>query len=506
LLRYAISLLNINSNLKKISVIGSGFSGLSAACSMAKHWHGVTVFEKNEAVGGRARVFHDQGFTFDMGPSWYWMPDVFEKFFAQFGQQPQDYYQLVRLDPGFQVIYGKDEVMQIPADIEGIYELFEQTEKGSAEKLRQFLAEGAYKYRMSMQDLVYKPSLSWLEFANKEVVGGALKLHMFRPISKYIRSFFNDERLVALLEFPVLFLGAMAQQIPALYSLMNYAAFELGTWYPMGGMAEIAKAMEQLATSLGVEFISDCPVHKIQVSAGEATHLETGRGAFRTDGVIATGDYHHTEQQLLDPGYRNYSTAYWDKKIFAPSCLIFYVGVRKKIAKLIHHNLFFDAPFDAHAREIYEDPQWPANPLFYVCCPSKTDPGIAPEGMENLFLLVPLAVGLHDNETIRENYFEVLMQRMEAFCGESIKEHIVYKKSYCIRDFQNDYNAYKGNAYGLANTLRQTAVLKPSMRNKAVMNLFYAGQLTVPGPGVPPALISGQVAAEQMVRHLNSRL
>ena len=490
--------------MHNLSVIGSGFSGLAAASFLAKAGHKVSVYEKNDTIGGRARAYTEQGFTFDMGPSWYWMPDIFENFFKQFNKQPSDYYQLTRLDPGFQMIFSKDDVIKIPASLDAIYDLFETIEPGSAQKLKKFLAEGEHKYNVGMKQLVYKPAFSWMEFASMEVITGAAKLHMFTSVSNHVRSYFKDERLIALMEFPVLFLGAMAKQIPALYSLMNYSALAQGTWYPMGGMTEIVKGMSSLAGSLGVEFHINSAIKNIHVRNETGIALQTANKFYNTDGIIATGDYHHTEQELLQEQYRNYDAGYWDKKTLAPSCLIFYVGVNKKLRTLIHHNLFFDTSLDEHAKEIYEHPQWPQNPLFYVCCPSKTDPTVAPEGMENLFLLIPVAPGLTDTNEIRERYFSMIIKRMEALCGDSIQDHIVYKKSYCINDFVKDYNAYKGNAYGLANTLRQTAVLKPSLRNKKVSNLFYAGQLTVPGPGVPPALISGQIAAEQLLKALNN--
>ncbi len=488
--------------MSKVAVIGGGFAGLSAASFLAKQQRGITLFEKNSSAGGRARAFSEHGFTFDMGPSWYWMPDIFERFFAEFKMHTTDYYKLVRLDPGFQMIFGKNDVMRVPAELDDIYELFEQTEKGGADKLKKFLAEGKFKYDIGMKRLVYKPAFSWLEFATPEVLSGALKLQLFKSVSAHVRSYFKDPRLIALMEFPVLFLGATAKQMPALYSLMNYAALSLGTWYPMGGMVQITKAMETLAESLGVEMVKDCPVTGIRVQEDKSLKISTGKGEFSFDGLIATGDYHHIEQDLLEKPYRNYSPAYWSKKTMAPSCLIFYVGVNKRIGKLIHHNLFFDASLDNHSLEIYTTPKWPSDPLFYACCPSKTDKTVAPAGMENLFLLIPIAPGLEDTEEIREHYFKMIVARMEQFSGEDILPHIVYKKSYCINDFVSDYHAYRGNAYGLANTLRQTAVLKPSMKNKKAANIFYAGQLTVPGPGMPPAIISGQIAAEQLLNHL----
>jgi len=491
--------------MAKISIIGSGFSGLAAACFAAKEGHTVTLFEKNETIGGRARTFKADGFTFDMGPSWYWMPDVFENFFAQFGKSASDYYQLKQLDPGFQIIFGIDDRVEIPASMADLETVFEGIEPGSATKLRQFLKEAEFKYNVGMKDLVYKPAFSWLEYANLDVVKGMLKANIFSSVSSHVRSYFKDERLVALMEFPVLFLGAMANKIPALYTMMNYSALVQGTFYPVGGMCKIAEGMKDLAISLGVEFRTGVDVTHIEVANGLVSNLKTSIGDFAADGLIAAADYNHVEQKLLQEKYRNYSADYWEGKTFAPSCLIYYIGVSKKIKKLLHHNLFFDADFMQHANDIYADPKWPGQPLFYVCCPSKTDDTIAPEGMENLFILVPVATGLKDDEATRESYFEGIIKRMESYCGEDFKDQIVYKRTYCIKDFVEDYNAFKGNAYGLANTLMQTAVLKPSLKNKQLRNMFYAGQLTVPGPGVPPALISGQVASAELNKYLQKR-
>ena len=488
--------------MAKISTIGSGFSGLAAACFAAKEGHEVTLFEKNETTGGRARTFKSDGFTFDMGPSWYWMPEVFENFFAQFGKSASDYYQLKKLDPGFQLVFGKDDTVEIPASMKELEAVFENIEAGSAVKLRRFLKEAEFKYNVGMKDLVYKPAFSWLEYANLDVVKGMLKANLFSSVSAYVRSYFTDERLVALMEFPVLFLGAMANKIPALYTMMNYSALVQGTFYPVGGMCKIAEGMKELAVSLGVEIRTGVDVTRIVVSGKLVTGLQTSIGNIAVDGLIAAADYNHVEQQLLEEKYRNYSAGYWEGKTFAPSCLIYYVGVSKKIKKLLHHNLFFDADFEQHANDIYSDPKWPDKPLFYVCCPSKTDDTVAPEGMENLFILVPVATGLKDDDATRESYFEGIIKRMESYCGEEFAAQVIYKRTYCIKDFMEDYHAFKGNAYGLANTLMQTAVLKPSLKNKHLKNMFYAGQLTVPGPGVPPALISGQLASVQLNKFL----
>lgn len=487
---------------KKIVVIGAGFAGLAAAASLAQKGHQVTILEKNEGPGGRARQYEAQGFTFDMGPSWYWMPEVFEDFFQRFGKSTADYYELLRLDPSYIVYFGKGEEMEVPAKMEELYAMFESYEPGSSAKLKQFLDEAAYKYKVGMSEFVFKPSHSIMEFADLRILKSMFGLQMFSSVSSAIRKLFKNEKLIQLLEFPVLFLGATPQKTPALYSLMNYADLALGTWYPQGGMHEIVKAMVSLAEEQGVEIRYNQEVKRIKVANGHATEVVTIDQAYQVDAVVGGADYHHLEQEVLEPHLRNYSASYWDKRTMAPSSLLFYIGVDKKLPGLHHHNLFFDEDFALHAEEIYEDPKWPSKPLFYVCAPSVTDDSVAPAGQENLFFLIPLAPNLEDTDELREKYFEVVLQRFEDITGHDIRDHIVYRRSYAHRDFKKDYHAFKGNAYGLANTLLQTAFLKPKMRNTKVDNLFFTGQLTTPGPGVPPSLISGQVVAEEVDKML----
>ncbi len=488
---------------REIIVIGAGFSGFSAASCLAQRGHQVTIVEKNDSIGGRARQFSAEGFTFDMGPSWYWMPDVFEKYFAHFGKKVEDYYQLKRLDPSYSVFFGKDEVMQVPAGREALYQLFERYEPGSSKQLKRFLAEARYKYEVGMNEFVHKPGHSIFEFADIRVLASLFKLQMFTSIKKTLEKAFRNEHLLQLLEFPVLFLGTTPANTPALYSLMNYADMELGTWYPQGGMFRIIEGMAQLARELGVRIVTGEPVTAMEIDRGTIRGIKTTNNRYRADVVVSSADYHHTEQQLLEPQYRQYSSKYWEKRVMAPSSLLFYLGVNKQLANLIHHNLFFDEDFDVHAREIYDAPRWPSKPLFYACVPSKSDPTVAPEGCENVFLLMPVAPGLGDDPAIREQYYEVMMDRLEQLTGQSVRQHVVYKRSFAHRDFVSDYNAFRGNAYGLANTLLQTAFLKPKMKSKKVANLFYTGQLTTPGPGVPPSIISGQVVAAEVDKHLN---
>ena len=488
-------------------VIGSGFAGLSVASFLAKAGFTVTVLEKNEGPGGRARQLKAQGFLFDMGPSFYWMPDVFERYFAQFGKKVSDYYQLDRLDPSYRV-YWEEGYTDLAADFETLKKTFESIEPGSGNQLEKYLREALVKYEVGMGRFVQKPGLSITEFMNWETVSGALKLQLLTSISKHVAHHFKHPRLRQLMEFPVLFLGALPQDTPALYSLMNYADIKGGTWFPRGGMYAVVDAMYQLALELGVSFKFNETVSSFKMGSalglnaagaaakGRITEVVSSSGVFAADVVVSGADYHFTEQHLLPAPYRVYSQKYWQKRVMAPSCLMYYVGLNKKLKDPVHHSLFFDVSFAAHGHEIYKDPQWPTEPQFYVSVSSATDPTVAPPGCENIVFLIPVASGLSgDDEKLREYYFKKIVARLEKHWGEPILDSIVYKKMYSVADFKDDYNSFKGNAYGLANTLLQTAVFRPACRSKKVENLFYTGQLTVPGPGVPPSLISGEVVA-----------
>lgn len=488
--------------MKHITIIGSGFAGLSAAAYMAKEGHQVTVIEKNEQAGGRARSFKSAGFTFDMGPSWYWMPDIFESFFKDFGKQPNDFYQLIRLDPSYQVLW-EDLQLPLPANFTELKTVFESLEKGAGNQLELFLKEAAYKYEVGIHKFVEKPGLSITEFFTLDVAKSVFKIDLLTSIHTHVRKYFSNPKLIQIAEFPILFLGALPKNTPALYSLMNYADMKLGTWYPMGGMTELVKGMEQLAMNLGVQFKFNESVISFEYQNKSISKVITNINTYPTDAVIAACDYHHLETAVLAPNYRNYTDDYWEKRKMAPSSILIYLGINKKLKNILHHNLLFDAPFDQHAQELYTQPQWPSDPLMYVNCTSASDPSVAPEGNENLMVLIPTAPGLIDTEEIKEAYFKKAMAKLEKHFGEDIESHIVYKRIYAAKNFIADYHAFKGNAYGLANTLDQTAILKPSIKNKHLHNLIYAGQLTVPGPGVPPAIISGKLAAQLTLKNLN---
>ena len=487
--------------MKSVIVIGSGFAGLSAASFLAKEGYDVTVLEKNDQLGGRARSWKKDGFTFDMGPSWYWMPDVFERYFKELGSNVEAHYELVRLDPSYRVVFGPEDYEDQSPRMKELEEMFDKLDPGSGLRLRKFLKQAEYKYNVGIKDLVFRPGRSLTEFMDMRIAKGLFQLDMLKDMRKHVNEVSSHPKLKAILEFPVLFLGALPQNTPALYSLMNYADMTLGTWYPMKGMNEIIKGMIHVAKELGVKFRTSNEVTGFKYSGNTIVGVLTKSGSFLADIVVGGADYHHIDQHISAPEFREYTPEYWNKRKMAPSSLLFYLGIEGQVPNVLHHNLFFDHELDQHAHEIYTDPKWPTKPLFYASAPSKTDDSVAPKGCENMFLLMPTAPGMGgDTEETREKYYNLMMDRLEKFTGSNIRNRVVVKRSFAFQDFQSDYNSFKGNAYGLANTLTQTAILKPRLKSKKVSNLYFAGQLTTPGPGVPPCLISGEVVSKEIVK------
>lgn len=483
--------------MKSVIIIGSGFSSLASACYMAKAGYQVTVLEKNEQLGGRASLWEHKGFRFDMGPSWYWMPDIFERFFNDFDKKPSDYYQLEKLSPAYRVIFGKNDYIDIADNLKDITQTFEGIEPGSGNKVLKFIEAAGKNYQVAMQNLVYNPGLSIMELVSAE---SAARLNLFvQNISRQIRNKIKNPKLRSILEFPVLFLGAKPSKTPAFYNFMNFADFGLGTWYPKGGFNAVAMGIVKLAEELGVNFQVNEKVDGFDYKEGKIFSVNTEKNKYNADIVISGADYAHTEKLLSEN--RNYTEEYWQKKTFAPSSLLYYVAFNRKVNHLLHHNLFFDTDFEAHAEEIYDTKVFPKKPLFYANFSSKTDDSLAPDGMEIGFFLIPLAVDLDDSEEIREKYFRIILDRIKKCTGEDLKDAVLFKRSFGVNDFKERYYSCRGNAYGLANTLLQTSFLRPSIRNKKIKNLFYTGQLTVPGPGVPPAIISGKVVTDYILKN-----
>ena len=490
--------------MKSVTIIGGGLSGLSASCYLAKKNYKVTIVDKNNTMGGRLSSFEVDGFTFDMGPSWYWMPDIFEDFFTDFNRDINDYYKLERLNPSYKFFF-EDDTLDISKDFDDLCKIFEEYESGSSLQLKNFINEANMKYKISMKDFIEKANISFKEYLSFSIIRHFRFLTLTKPLRKHIASYFKHKKLRNILEFPSMFLGGSPQNTPALYSLMNYADIINGTWYPMGGMIEITKGFIKLSKELGVNHVLNEDIDNLNITQNSIDYASSSSSKYKSDFYICCAEYPHVQTKLLSAKHRSYTSNYWDKKNVAPSSLIFYLGISKKIPNLEHHNLFFDEDFDTHLDEIFNKKIWPENPLFYVCCPSKTDKTVVPDQKsENLFILVPIGPGSQDNDSIREKYFTQIIERIEKRVGLSIKDNIIVKKSFCVKDFKSRYNAYKGNAYGLANTLLQTAIFKPKIKDKKIENLYYSGHFTVPGPGLPPAIISGKIAAKEIIKETKS--
>ncbi len=482
----------------RLIVIGAGFGGLSAAALLARDGFKVTLLEKNEQTGGRARVWKKDGFVFDMGPSWYLMPEVFENYFNLFGKKPDDYYRLKRLDPNYRAFFGADKVVDVPAQRGEIDKLFDRLTPDGSKKLKEYLDVAQYQYNIAMQEFMYREYKTIFDFFNLKVITKGTRLKIFESFDKFARRYFEDADIRKILEYTVVFLGGSPNNTPGLYSIMSHVDFDLGVWYPCGGIGQLARAFTKLAEEQGVDILLNQDVKKIRVAQGNATHVVTDKGQFEADIVLVNADYQFAETTLLESDQRTYDQRYWDKKKMGPSAFLIYLGLNKKIAGLLHHNLYLDPSWDEHFRSIFDEPEWPESPSYYVSCPSKTDRTVAPEGCENLFVLVPVAPGLHDNESIREKYFKKTLTHLEKLIGEPICDHIVVQRTYAHNDFKSDYNAFKGTALGMSHTLMQTAIFRPAHQSKKVANLFYTGSYNHPGIGVPMVMISSQIVRNEI--------
>ncbi len=482
-----------------IVIIGSGFGGLSSAALLAKDGHKVTVLEKNDMPGGRARVWKKDGFVFDMGPSWYMMPEIFDNYFAKFNKKTSDYYSIKRLDPSYRVFFGKDDFVDIPTDVNKTKALFESIEAGSGQKLQEYLDQAKYQYEVSMKEFIYKDYNSIFDLFNWRMLSEGRKLHVFDTLAKFTRRYFKSEKLRKILEYSMVFLGGAPNNTPAIYSVINHADLNLGVWYPMGGFGKVVESFVKLGDQFGVKYIYNSPVTDFEYKDNKIVSVKCGDRFYDADVVINNADYYHMDQQLLDPKFRDYSPTYWGKRTVAPSAFILYVGLNKKLKNIDHHTLFLDEDWVEHFNTIFSNPDWPQHPSYYVCSPSVSDPSVAPEGYENLFFLAPIASGLEDNEEIHKHLKENIYSRFENITGQNIRDSIVVERIFSGQDFTESYNAFKGTGLSLAHTLMQTAYFRPRMRSKKLSNLYHVGHYTQPGVGVPMVVISGEIVANKIL-------
>ena len=483
---------------KKAIVIGAGFGGLATAADLASYGFEVTLLEKNEMAGGRARVFQEKGFTFDMGPSWYMMLEYFERFFKKHGHSTEDFYKTILLDPSYRITYEDGTRLEISADLEKNIALFESIEKGAGDKLRQYLKEAERKYKMSTDLVLNKTVNSFFDFFSLDLLFKARGMHVFQNLDAYVRKFFKDEKLVQILEYITLFLGSSPKQLPAVYSLMNYADFVGRVWYPMGGMGKVVEGFVRVCEERGVKFVFNADVTKIKVVGGKAEGVYVGEDFYEAEVVVSNADYPFTETVLLDKEWQTYNEKYWETKKISPSAFILYIGLNKKLKNVRHHNYFFRDSWQDHFKSVFEKPEWEDKPSFYLCVPSISDPSVAPEGCENLFFLVPSAPGLADEKEFKKTYRDKMIKEIESLVGEEIGENIIYERIYSQSDFDRDYHAYKGTALGMALNLMQTGFFRPHSKSKKVKNLYFAGQYTHPGCGMAPCILSGENVARDI--------
>lgn len=485
---------------RHIVVIGAGLSGLANAAMLGKNGFDVTVVDKLPMPGGVARCIKDKGFHFDMGPSWYLMPEIFENYFACFGKKPEDYYELIELDPSYKIFFENDRTVSIYKDLEKNKALFDSLEKNGGEKLTRYLEESKQKYDIAVQKVLYNDFFSFFDFLRTEIIRYGLKLNMFTNLDRYAKKFLHDHRSRKIVEFNTVFLGSSPYSVPALYSLMSYVDLELGVYYPKGGIYELPKALFRLCKEEGVKFQFGTEVRKIIFENRRARGVETSEGTIEADAVLSSADYHHTDTELLDVRHRNYSSAYWNSRVMGPSSFLLYLGLNKTLPGLVHHSFYLADKWEEHFDTIFHTKTWPDNPCYYLCCPSKTDPSAAPEGKETLFVLVPLAPGLDDTDELRRKFSDKIIRHIEGVIGTSIRDAVETSYIYSHRDFSGINNLYQGTALGLAHTLPQTAFLRPSHKSRRAKNLYFSGHYTQPGIGMPMVLIGAHLVSALIIK------
>lgn len=486
---------------KTAIIIGAGIGGLATACMLSKKGYKVTIVEKNSKIGGRANIYSEQGYTFDMGPSWYMMPDIFKHFFDILGENIDDYLTLKRLAPSYRIFLKSDKShYDFYSDLEKTIQTFESIEVGSGEILREYIKTTEYQYKIARNEFMFKNYDSIFDFITKRVMTEGRKLPLFSSVENIINKKFKSEILRKVMQYQTVLLGTSPSDAPGIYSMMNYIDFVEGVWYPEGGIYRVIEVMEQIARKYDVQIQTDSPVEKILVEDGTVKGIKLSDGTeMYAEIVVSNADMVHTDEKLLDTKYQQHTKKYWDKKLMAPSGFIMYLGVDGEIPSLQHHNLLFSQNWNENFTQIFKKPEWPTDPSLYVCAPSKNDATVAPEGKENLFVLVPVAAGLDHTDEFLEEYSKTIIREMQDKMDiPNFENRIEYKRIYAVKDFIKDYNAFKGSALGFAHTLGQSAIFRPNNINKKVKNLYYVGAGTNPGIGMPICLISAELVYKRI--------
>jgi phytoene desaturase len=487
---------------KHAIVIGAGVGGLATANILAKTGYNVTVIEQNNGPGGRMDILHEQGFTFDTGPSWYLMKDVFDQYFNLFNKQTTDYYELARLDPAYKVFFDYRQPVVVKQSYAQNKKLFETLEPGAAKKLDKYLSRAELSYRLALEHFLYNPFTKLTSVARREVLRAvpAFSGLFATNLHRYISRRFSALPIQQILEYPSVFLGASPFNTPALYQLMSYLDFKEGVFYPKsGGMYSITSALMSLGKELGVTYQFGQSVDKIVVADRRATGVRAAGKTVNADIVISNADLHFTETQLLEPEHQTYPKSYWQKRNPGPSALLLYLGVRGALPELEHHNLFFTKQWRQNFDDIYKHQTWPKQASVYVSKTTATDQSTAPKGHENVFVLVPLPPNSQLSAAKQKAYVNHCLDQIGKQAGiTDFRDRIVYQQVRSPQWFEQRFNSWQYSALGMAHTLRQSAFLRPNVRSKKIDNLFYVGAGTQPGIGVPMCLISAQLVYKSL--------
>jgi len=490
---------------ERIAVVGAGFGGLSAASYLTDAGADVTVFERNEHPGGYAGRIERDGFRIDTGPSWYLMPEVFDRFFQHFGREVEEFYELTELEPLYEIYWKDGDHAEIPSTRQGQKQLFESYESGAGSKLDDYLSDAAEAYELGMDRFVY-PSRSRLrDMMDLDIIRSVRALPKLRTMDTYVKSYFTHPKLRQIAEYKLVFLGGSPYNTPAIYTLMSHVDMNLGVYHPTGGIASVIDGMVTLATDLGVTIHTDTPVTSIEpLSRADETRqqfeITTGKGpdgnTAETDGgrfdrVVANAAPTHVERDLLPEEYAN-REAYWNSRTYAPSAYLLYLGVNGEVDGLEHHSLILPNDWQPHFDRIFDEAGWPDDPAYYVHVPSKTDDTVAPDGHEAVVILVPLAPGLEDDTETLEQFRKLVLDDLAETTGVEFRDRIVLEESACVSTFADRFNAPEGTALALSHTLGQTGPLRPAHRAPGVDGLYYVGAYTNPGIGMPMCLLSGE--------------
>ena len=476
-----------------VTVIGGGFGGLSAAAYLGRAGLDVRLLERHDRVGGHAGVLERDGFRFDTGPSWYLMPDVFERFFGHFDREPTDYYELERLDPQYRVCWKDGDSVTIPPDRDRVEEIFESYEDGAGDALAAYLEEAERNYELAMDRVVYEGRERLRDYVDTDLLPMAPRYRLFGNMDDYVGRYVEHPKLRQLLEYTLVFLGGSPYNTPALYSIMSHVDLNLNVFYPEGGIAGVVDALADLAREQGVTIETGVEVQHVGGSAGNF-EVETDDGVRESDLVVSNANPAHTERELLDPADRSHDPGYWDDQTYAPSAFMLYLGVEGDVDPLEHHTLVLPTDWSDHFEAIFEEPRWPDDPAYYLSVTSKTDDAVAPDGHHAVVVLVPIAPGLDDGPEVRERYREKVLSDLAAEAGVDLRDRIVSETTACVSEFAERYGDPDGTALGLAHTLFQTGPLRPGHRGP-VDGLYYSGAYTTPGIGMPMCLISGEHTA-----------